>query len=142
MQLWVGDLGLNGGQPQNVNALDTDHMQPYFADGHVVPLALGQTQQFALPGAGNTLEQFTVSFPALHQYSLFLVKHDNGVGLVYASFGLVMAGLLTKLYLRPLLERQARRRRGAPVVLDPRWTAAVSGEPQPDSSAVAGIDRR
>src|SRR5207249_396922 len=76
MQLWVGDLGLNGGQPQNVNALDTDHMQPYFADRHVVPLALGQTQQFALPGAGGQQVPFTVSFPALHQYSLFLVKHD------------------------------------------------------------------
>jgi cytochrome c biogenesis protein len=142
MQLWVGDLGLNGGQPQNVNALDTDRMQPYFADAHVVSLALGQTQQFALPGAAGQSAQFSVSFPALHQYSLFLAKHDNGVGLVYASFALVMVGLLTKLYLRPLLERQARRRRGAPIMLDPRWTAAVSGEPQADESAVAGVDGR
>ena len=42
-----------------------------------------------------------------------------------------MAGLLMKLYARPLLERRARRRRQTPLQLDARWTASVSGEPQP-----------
>jgi len=36
LQLWVGDLGLNSGATQNVNALDTARMQPYFADAHVL----------------------------------------------------------------------------------------------------------
>ena len=142
LQLWVGDLGLNGGAPQNVNALDTSHMQPYFADAHVVPLALGQTLPWQLPAAQGQPAQFTVSFTQLHQYSLFLVKRDSGVALVYASFGLVMAGLLIKLYLRPLLERRQKRRKGTPIVLDPRWTAAVSGEPQREESGVAGVDGR
>ncbi|MBV8194287.1 MAG: hypothetical protein JOY80_02025, partial [Candidatus Dormibacteraeota bacterium] len=49
--------------------------------------------------------------------------------LIYTSFVLVMAGLLTKLYARPLLERRAKRRRGGAIQLDARWTASVSGEP-------------
>jgi cytochrome c biogenesis protein len=135
LQLFVGDLGINSGQAQNVNQLDTSKMQPYFVDAHVVPLALGQTQPYVLPGPGGTSAQFTVSFAGLHQYSLFVVKHDNGVPLVYASFAAVMAGLLTKLYARPLLERRVARKRGKPIVLDPRWTSSVSGEPQPEPAS-------
>jgi len=134
LQLYVGDLGLNRGQPQNVNTLDTNAMQPYFSDAHVVPVALGQSYPFVLPGAGGKNVQFSISFPQLQQYSLFQVSKDSGVLLVYATFGLVMTGLLTKLYLRPLLERRARRRRGAPLRLDPAWTSAVSGEPQPQET--------
>jgi len=59
------------------------------------------------------------------------VSKDSGVPLIYVTFGLVMCGLLIKLYVRPLLERRARGRRGAPLGLDPAWTSAVSGEPQP-----------
>ena len=134
LQLYVGDLGLNQGQPQNVNALETNRMQPYFSDAHVVPVALGQSYPFVLPGPGGQNVQFTISFPQLHQYSLFQVSKDSGVPLVYVTFGLVMTGLLTKLYLRPLLERRARARRGAPLRLDPGWTSAVSGEPQPQEA--------
>ena len=32
MQLWVGDLGLDKGRPQNVNELDTTAMSPYVVD--------------------------------------------------------------------------------------------------------------
>ncbi len=128
MQLFVGDLGVNSGQPQNVNQLNTDRMQPYFSDAHTLAVALGGTQTLPLPGAGGATTQFTISFSQLRQYSLFLVKDDQGVPFVYASFGLVMTGLLTKLYVRPLLERQ-RRRGGGPIRLDRRWTSAVSGEP-------------
>jgi cytochrome c biogenesis protein ResB len=134
MQLFVGDLGLNNGQPQDVNALTTSAMQPYFADGHVVPLSLGQTIPLDLPGAGGQSVQFSITFQAMHQYSLFQVSKDSGVLLVYATFASVMAGLLMKLYARPLLERRARRRRRTPVQLDARWTASVSGEPQPQPS--------
>ena len=108
------------------------------------------------PAANGTSTPFSVTFAGLHQYSLFLVKRDSGVAFVYASFALIMAGLLIKLYLRPLLERRARLRRGAPITLDARWTSAVSGERAPDpeaeplalpdgesaASGVAGVDRR
>jgi len=129
VQLWVGDLGVNSGQPQNVNTLDTDHMQPYFSDAHVLPLQLGQTLTLPLPAADSKQVPFTVSFTALHQYSLFQVSKDSGVLLVYTTFGLVMFGLLTKLYLRPLLERRERRRKRRPLQLDRRWTQQASGEP-------------
>jgi cytochrome c biogenesis protein len=132
VQLFVGDLGLNRGQAQDVNTLDTTNMRPYFADAHVLPVVLGQSTPLVLPGAGGQNAQFSISFPDLEQYSLFMVKHDTGVGLIYASFVLVMTGLLTKLYLRPLLERRARRRRGGPLQLDSRWTESVSGERQSD----------
>jgi cytochrome c biogenesis protein len=130
VQLFVGDLGLNAGQPQDVNQLDVDRMQPYFADARTLSLPLGQALTLPLPGGGGKNVDFTVTFASLKQYSLFLVKQDGGVGFVYASFVLILTGLLVKLYARPLLERR-RRVNAGPLQLDPRWTAAVSGEPQP-----------
>lgn len=114
VQLFVGDLGLGSG-PQNVNQLDTSHMQPYFTDATPLPLPMGQTIQLPLNGTDCkdpvASGCFTVAFTRLPQYSLFRVKKDNGVPFVYASFALVMVGLLSKLYLRPFLERRERRRR-------------------------------
>lgn len=142
MQLYVGDLGLNGGQAQNVNVLDTAHMQPYFSDAHVVPIPLGGSYTFAMPGANGQNLPFTISFPSLHQYSLFQVNKDSGVPLIYVAFFLIMAGLLTKLYARPLLERRARRRGGGAIRLDPRWTSSVSGEPADLSAGEAAAEER
>ena len=131
MQLYVGNLGLSSGAPQNVNQLDTSSMQPYFSDGHVIPLLLGQSVQLPIDTANGKTLDFTISFPAVHQYSLFQVNDDQGVLLVYTSFILIMSGLLTKLYLRPFLERRQRKRR-RPITLDRRWSSESSGEPQPD----------
>jgi len=131
MQLYVGNLGLNSGAPQNVNQLDTSNMQAYFSDGHVIPILLGQSIQLPIDTVNGKTVNFTISFPAIHQYSLFQVNDDQGVLLVYTSFILIMTGLLTKLYLRPLLERRQRKRR-TPVTLDRRWSSESSGEPQPD----------
>ena len=131
-QLFVGDLGLNNGQAQDVNVLDTNKMQPYFSDAHVVAIPLGGSYTFAMPGANGQQLPFTVSFAKLQQYSLFQVNKDSGVLLIYTAFVLIMAGLLTKLYARPLLERLARRRNGGVIRLDPRWTSSVSGEPEPE----------
>ena len=128
-QMYVGDLGLNSGQSQDVNVLDTDKMQPYFGDAHVVAIPLGGTYTFAMPGANGQQLPFTVSFSKLQQYSLFQVNKDSGVPLIYASFVMIMVGLLAKLYARPLLERRARRRKDV-IRLDPRWSSSVSGEPE------------
>lgn len=128
-QMYVGDLGLNNGQAQDVNVLDTGKMQPYFGDAHVVAIPLGGKYTFAMPGASGQQLPFTVSFGKLQQYSLFQVNKDSGVPLIYAAFVMIMVGLLTKLYARPLLERRARRRKDV-IRLDPRWSASVSGEPE------------
>jgi cytochrome c biogenesis protein ResB len=131
VQLFVGDLGLGAGGTQNVNVLDTSHMTPYFANASTIPLPMGQTLQ--LPLKGNDCNDpvasgcFAVSFTGLPQYSLFRVKKDSGVPFVYVSFVLVMVGLLTKLYLRPLLERRNRRHHRV-VLPDYAWVASVAGE--------------
>ena len=55
----VGTITLS--RPRVVNALDTARMQPYFADAHVLPLALGETLPFQLPAANGQTAQFTVA---------------------------------------------------------------------------------
>jgi cytochrome c biogenesis protein ResB len=131
LQLYVGDLGLNAGTPQNVNQLDTLAMQPYLQNAQVLPIALGQKLQLPITTKGGKTVDFTISFASLHQYSLFSVSDDHGVPLIYVSFGMIMAGLLTKLYLRPFMEHRQKKRRGS-ITLDRRWSADASGEPQPE----------
>jgi cytochrome c biogenesis protein ResB len=111
VQLFVGDLGLDGGASQDVFTLDTGLMTPYYLGGAAFALPLHQTTTLALPAANGGTANFTVSFPDLRQFSLFHVKKDNGVPLVYGAFVLTMTGLLTKLYLRPFLERRRRMRK-------------------------------
>jgi cytochrome c biogenesis protein ResB len=110
LQPYIGDLGLNQGQTQSVTSLNTSGMSE-LTPGQFPPVTLGSSTELFLPGANNQLVPFTVSFPDLKQYSAFLVKKDNGVGLVYASFFLIMAGLITKLYVKPLSEARLKRRR-------------------------------
>jgi cytochrome c biogenesis protein len=134
MQLWVGDLGLDRGQPQNVNELDTSHMSPYVVDasgGDVpFPIAMGESRQLALPGRDAAHPAlFTVSFPDLRQYSLFMVKKDDGVPLVYATFLAIMTGLMVKLYVKPLLDRRFRKRPRRALQLPPVSTRTPEGEP-------------
>ena len=107
MKFFLGDLGLN--QAQNVNALDTRKMVSYFQDGHAVSLLMGQTLRLPVPDANGIVSYFTVSFPDLRQYSFFMVNRDAGVPWIYASFVLILTGLMTKLYLKPLLQARQRR---------------------------------
>jgi cytochrome c biogenesis protein len=118
MQLWVGDLGLDRGQAQNVNELDTGNMSPYAIDAAQnnvpFPIRLGESKELILPGAdAQHPATFTVTFQGLKQYSLFMVKKDNGVPLVYATFLLIMSGLMIKLYLKPALDRRFKQRKAA-----------------------------
>jgi len=109
LQLFVGDLGLNNGAAQNVNELVTTKMQPYFVGGKPIALPMKQKLDLPLPAADGKTVNFTVEFPELRQYSLFHVKKDNGVPFVYTAFTMTMVGMLSKLYLRPLLEGRRRR---------------------------------
>jgi cytochrome c biogenesis protein ResB len=138
MQLYVGNLGLNSGAPQNVNQLNTAAMTPYFSNAQVIPVALGQTEQLPIATKNGKNIDFSISFPSVTQYSLFQVNDDQGVLLVYTSFILVMTGLLTKLYLRPFLERRQRKRR-QPITLDRRWSSDSSGEPQAPEREPASV---
>jgi cytochrome c biogenesis protein ResB len=84
-----------------------------------------------LPAANSGTADFTVSFPDLRQFSLFHVKKDNGVPLVYTTFILTMLGLLTKLYLRPFLERRQRARKATLVPVASEPSPPGSPPPQP-----------
>jgi cytochrome c biogenesis protein ResB len=135
LQLFAGDLGLNSGQPQNVNTLDTSRMAPLL-NGAPLDITVGQSAQVALATANGKTATFTVSVPALHQYTVLLANYDNGVLLVYAGFVLILVGITGKLYLRPLLERRERGRRGGvdvPVGAtsdhDPSATSALAVDP-------------
>ena len=90
---------------------------------------MGQSVPLSLPGAGGKQVTFTISFPSVHQYSLFQVNDDHGVLLVYASFVLIMTGLLTKL-LPPPVPRAASAEAPAADQPRPRWSSDASGEPQ------------
>jgi cytochrome c biogenesis protein len=138
MQLYVGNLGLNTGAAQNVNQLNTADMSPYYTDAQVIPIAMGQTLPLPIDTKNGKTVDFSISFPSVTQYSLFQVNDDQGVLLVYTSFILIMTGLLTKLYLRPLLERLQRRRR-QPIRLDRRWSSDSSGEPQAPDREPASV---
>jgi cytochrome c biogenesis protein len=140
LQLWVGDLGLDKGRAQNVNELDTSKMSPYLVDSTQnavpFPIQLHETKQLVLPGADSAHPAaFTITFAGLKQYSLFMVKKDNGVPLVYATFLLIMTGLMVKLYLKPALDRHFRKRkagRRSAVQLSPIATgtpSALAAEP-------------
>jgi cytochrome c biogenesis protein ResB len=130
VQLFVGDLGIDSGASQDVFTLNTGGMQPYYANGAAFALPVGQSATLQLPAANNGTSNFTVSFPDLKQFSLFHVKKDSGVPLVYGTFVLTMVGLLTKLYLRPFLERRQRRRKAtlSPVTQAPM---PLRAPPQP-----------
>ena len=125
-------------------------MAPYFRDGRSLPVPL--TGSLRLPLVGTDCSApgaacLTLSFPELRQYSLFHVKKDNGVPLVYASFVMVMVGLMTKLYLRPVLESRRRRAKAqqtvapeieAPPVSDYAWLASAAVEPSADAPVSSG----
>jgi cytochrome c biogenesis protein len=130
VQLFVGDLGLNSGASQDVFSLDTTGMTPYYLNAAAFALPLHQSVTLQLPAANNGTAAFTIAFPDLKQFSLFHVKKDSGVPLVYATFILTMTGLLTKLYLRPFLERRRRARRATFL---PRAVAATQPEPPPQA---------
>ena len=110
IQLFVGQLSPDG-TSQDVFTLNTTDMQPYLQGDATFALPLHQKQTLQIPGPNNTSQTFTISFPDLKQFSLFHVKKDSGVGLIYTTFVMTMIGLLTKLYLRPFLERRERMRR-------------------------------
>lgn len=131
LQPYVGDLGLNEGQTQSVTSLNTSGMSP-LTPGQFPPVTLGSSTELFLPGANGQLVPFTVSFPDLKQYSAFLIKKDDGVGLVYATFFLIMLGLITKLYIKPLSEARLKRRKNKEATLSGSAKIRVSVIP-PDS---------
>jgi cytochrome c biogenesis protein len=94
LNVYVGDLGLDEGVPQNVYSLDTDKMKQVAGPGTDVKsleIAPGQTVQ--LPnGLGS------VSVDGIERYAGLDVHHDPAQGWVLLFAILILGGLLTSLF--------------------------------------------
>jgi cytochrome c biogenesis protein len=99
LAFFKGDL--HADQPQNVYDLDVSQMKQV----DTVLLPLGQSR--TIPGG------FTVTFPNLMRYTGLQVTDDPGVPIIWAAFGLLLTGLLVRLYLASWLHW--REERSAPV---------------------------
>ena len=100
-RFFSGDL--QASRAQNVNELDTSRMSQLWTGG----ILLGQSAD--LPGG------YRVSFPSLQRYTGLQVTNDPGVPIIWVAFGLMLGGLIVRLYLDPLLKmREEKARRGVP----------------------------
>jgi cytochrome c biogenesis protein len=113
MLVYSGDLGIDGGEPQSVYALQNDGLDPVKdADGKPVRLDLAMGRTAALPdGLG------TVTFDGLNRYVKLQVSHTPGQKIALAGVVLALVGLLGSLFIRPRrIWVRARRDGGATVV--------------------------
>ena len=100
LNVWTGDLGLDGGVPQSVYRLTTTGMtQVRQADDAGAPpftksLAVGDRMD--LPR-----DQGSLTFDGYRQWVVFEVAHDPGDRLALAGAVLALAGLLGSLFIRP-----------------------------------------
>jgi cytochrome c biogenesis protein len=95
-----GDLHAN--RIANVYDLDVSSMKQIWTGG------LLQGQSADLPGG------YRVSFPRVMRYTTLQVTYAPGLPIIYASFALMLGGLMTRLYLRSLLDWRAQRAPRAP----------------------------
>ncbi|MHB8508030.1 MAG: cytochrome c biogenesis protein ResB [Candidatus Dormibacteria bacterium] len=103
LRLFKGDL--QSDRAQNVYQLDTSRMTQVYKGG----VGLGET--VVLPNGYN------LSFPRLLRYTGLQVTYDPGLPVIWASFVLMLGGLIVRLYIGSLLgareERIRERRRAA-----------------------------
>jgi cytochrome c biogenesis protein len=114
-----GDLQAD--RAQNVNELDTSRMSQVWTGG----ILMGQSAD--LPGG------YRVSFPSLQRYTGLQVTNDPGVPVIWVAFGLMLGGLMVRLYLAPLLKMREDRARSRA----PRPSAAAVPAPGALESPVA-----
>jgi cytochrome c biogenesis protein len=94
LTVYSGDLGLDSGAPQSVYALDTSKLTQIAgptADTGALSLGVGQTAQ--LPGGMGS-----VSFDRVVRYASLDIHHDPTQGWVLVFAILILAGLLTSLF--------------------------------------------
>ncbi len=121
MLVWTGDLGLDGGQPQSVYALDKKNLTKLrTAAGKQVRLDLALGKSATLPGGLGT-----VTFDGVSRYVKLQVSHTPGQRVALAGVLLGLLGLMGSLFIRP------RR----------LWVRARRGEGGRTLVEVAGLDR-
>ena len=88
-QVFVGDLGLDDGVPQNVYVLQTDAMEPIREDsGEITTFFISPGETVTLPdGRGN------VTWDALPRFAAFDVRADPTLGWLLAAAIITMVGI-------------------------------------------------
>lgn len=117
LNLWVGDLGLNDGVPQNLFALDTSEMtQVSDPDnpGEPLRLVLKPGESVELP---NDLG--TVTFNGIPRFAAFDVRYDPSIIWMGVFAGIGMAALAASLFM-------PRRRVWARLIPGPGGTTVVT----------------
>lgn len=97
MLVYRGDLGLDGGVPQSVYALDKDDLSPVEkSDGKPLRIDLMLNQSVDLPdGLGS------VTFDGMSQFVKLQVSHSPGDWIALGGVVLALLGLLASLFIRP-----------------------------------------
>ena len=99
VRMYQGDLQAD--RAQNVYQLDTTRMSQIWKGG----IQLGESA--ALPGG------YRMEFSRLSRYTGLQVTNDPGLPIIWASFALMLGGLMVRLYLAPLLATKENKRRTA-----------------------------
>jgi cytochrome c biogenesis protein len=101
VQIYVGDLGIDAGTPQNVYVLDTSKMKLLSLKGPggsnpplLDPFSKTDDRVTGLPGG------LTLSVDGIRQYAVFSVKYDAGKGLVLWAAIAMLVGLVGSLLIR------------------------------------------
>jgi cytochrome c biogenesis protein len=113
MLAYRGDLGLDGGEPQSVYALQKKGLDPIEkADGKPLRIDLGVGRTATLPdGLG------TVTFDGVSRYVKLQVSHTPGQMIALGGVVLALTGLLASLFIRPRrIWVRARREGGRTLV--------------------------
>jgi cytochrome c biogenesis protein len=101
VRLYQGDLQAD--RAQNVYQLDTTRMNQIWKGG----IQLGEST--VLPGG------YRMEFSRLSRYTGLQVTNDPGLPIIWASFALMLGGLMVRLYLAPLLATMEKRKRIADI---------------------------
>lgn len=106
LQVYAGDLGLDGGVPQSVYALETDKMKPVQKDGKDfrVDLSLGR-----LNFTGKTIDTTvtlpdglgSITFNGVDRFVKLQVSRDPAGVVALGGVVLALLGLLGSLFIRP-----------------------------------------
>ena len=95
LNAYTGDLGLDGGTPRNVYALDTSTMTEINSrnlDTGGIVLVPGQS--YTLPGGNGS-----ISFDGIKRFAALDIRHDPGQVYVLVFAVLALAGLMGSLFL-------------------------------------------
>lgn len=114
MQAYVGNLGMDSGEPQSVYQLDKDRLDLLEKDdGSMFRVDLHPGQTVELPGGAGTVE-----FEGVQQWVRIQISKTPGKGIALGGVVLALLGLLGSLFIRPRRMWVRARREGDVTVVE------------------------